>query len=305
MIRTASSRDERLLENLYEGSIYKEMPKIVRWALKVVPERVIVIEERQKILASVYTDEDCGYSNLWSSYLAFEDEKAGKALVNFLMKARKERELRNLYIFCPKKFVNIRVHLIAQGFIPECIRKIDEIEYIVKNHDGTFYPKYKITAPKKVLSVNLRKAESRDLNALAKILHENLPRDFTTIEDATNDVRRWLTEMPEYVIVAEHNDLPIGIILLSLEICPVLDKNLAKLCYIAVDRRFRRRGVGEALINEACNVLRKKGKHSMEVDVSVHNIPARIFYTKAGFYPFWFSKNYMPHDNGIFYRTNF
>jgi ribosomal protein S18 acetylase RimI-like enzyme len=179
------------------------------------------------------------------------------------------------------------------------------IEYIVENHDGTFYPKYRINAPKKALPVNLRKAESMDLNALAKILHENLPRDFTTLEDAYNDIRRWLTEMPEYIIVAEHNDLPIDVILLSPETFPVLDKTLAMLCYIAVDRRFRGRGVGEALIKEACNVLRKKEKHRMEVDVSVHNIPARIFHTKAGFYPFWFSKNYMLHDDGIFYRIDF
>jgi hypothetical protein len=128
MIRTALSIDERLLENLYEESIYKEMPKLVKWALNVVPERVIVIEERQKILASVYTDV-CGYRNLWSSYLAFEDEKAGKALVDFLMKARKERGLRNLYVFCPKEFVNIRVHLIIRGFIPEDTRKIDDRVY--------------------------------------------------------------------------------------------------------------------------------------------------------------------------------
>ena len=84
-----------------------------------------------------------------------------------------------------------------------------------------------------------------------------------------------------------------------------MDKNIGMLCYIAVENRFRRRGVGKALVDEAREVLCEKGKHSMEVDMSVHNIPARIFYTKAGFYPFWFSKGYMPHDDGIFYQTDF
>jgi ribosomal protein S18 acetylase RimI-like enzyme len=41
------------------------------------------------------------------------------------------------------------------------------------------------------------------------------------------------------------------------------------------------------------------------VDVSVGNLQARIFYTKAGFYPYWYSKNYMRHDDGIFYRRDF
>jgi len=106
-------------------------------------------------------------------------------------------------------------------------------------------------------------------------------------------------------IVADYNGLPIGVLLLSREIYPVLDENLGMLCFIVVDKRFRGRGVGKAFVEEACNVLRAKGKHGMEVDVSVGNIPARIFYTKAGFYPFWLSKSYMPHDDDIFYRMDF
>lgn len=277
---------------------------MVKWALKIVPERVFLVEEQREILASVYADVG-GYNNLWSSYLAFKDETAAKHLIDYLMKVRKEKGLRNLYVFCPKEFVNVRVHLIIRGFVPECIRKIDGIHYIVESHDGTFSPNYQISTPKEPLSVNVRKGKSNDEKALAKILHESLPRDFGTIEEATSCVRRWLTEMLEYTIVAEHNGSPIGVLLLSREISPVLDKNLGMLCFIAIDKRHRGRGVGKALVQGACNVLRADGKHSMEVDVSVHNIPARIFYTKAGFYPFWLSKGYMPHDNGIFYRIDF
>lgn len=235
-------------------------------------------------MASAYTDV-CGYNNLWLSYLAFKDEAAVKRLVDYLMKAREERRLRNLYVFCPKELVSVRVRLITRGFVPECLRRIDGIDYIVEKHDGTLNPDYQISAPKEKLSTNIRKGKGDDIKALAKILHESLPRDFDTIEEATNCVKRWLTEMREYMIVAEHDDSPVGVLLLSREIAPVLDKDLAMLCFIAIDRRFRGRGVGKALVEEACRVLREKGKHSMEVDVGVHNIPARIFYTKAGFYP--------------------
>lgn len=304
MIRTAQRKDEARLKILYEGSIYKELPAIVKWALKVVPERVFIVEEQRKILASVYTDV-CGYNNFWSSYLVFKDEAAIKHLIDYLMKVRKKEGLRNLYVFCPKELADVRLHLIARGFTPECTRKIGGIDHIVEAHYGTFNPNYQISALKEPLPVDLRKGKSDDIKTLAKILHESLPRDFNTMEDAVSCVKRWLTEMPEYTIVAEHDNLPIGVLLLSLEIFPVLDENLAMLCYIAVDERFRGRGVGKALVDEACKVLPEKGKHSMEVDVGVHNIPARIFYTKAGFYPFWFSKGYMPHDDGIFYRTDF
>lgn len=304
MIRTVLQKDEARLEILYKGSIYKELPAIVEWALDVVPERVFVVEEQREILASVYTDV-CGYNNLWSSYLAFKDETAVKHLIDYLMKVREERRLRNLYVFCPRELVSVRVHLILRGFIPECLREIGGIEHIVETHNGTFNPNHQILKLKEPLPVDLRKGKSDDTKALAKILHESLPRDFSTIEDATSCVERWLTEMPEYTIVAEHDKLPVGVLLLSREISPVLDKNLAMLCFIAVEERLRGRGVGKTLVEEARKVLHKKGKHSMEVDVSVGNIPARVFYTKAGFYPFWFSKGYMPHDDGIFYRIDF
>jgi hypothetical protein len=44
------------------------------------------------------------------------------------------------------------------------------------------------------------------------------------------------------------------------------------LCYIAVDERFRNRGVGKTLVEEGCKIPRKIGKHCMHVDTSVPNI---------------------------------
>lgn len=49
MIRTALQKDEAQLEGLYAESIYKELPALVRWALKVVPERVVIVEEHGEI----------------------------------------------------------------------------------------------------------------------------------------------------------------------------------------------------------------------------------------------------------------
>ena len=304
MIRTASPKYEPRLETLYKESRYRKVPEIVRWALSEAHERVLIAEERQEILASIYIDV-CGYNNLWSSYLAFKNETAMKDLIDYLMETRKRRGLRNFYFFCPKEFVNVRAYLISRGFVPECIRKLAGIEYIVENHDGTFDQNYQIPSPKEPLPIVLRRGRINDLESLAEILHKSLPEDFGTLKAATKCVQKWLTEMPEYIIVAHHNDTAIGVVLVSLEISPVLDRNMAMLCFLAVDERFRRRGVGKALVKKACEILKGKGKDSMEVDTGAHNIPARIFYTKTGFYPFWFSRNYMPHDNGIFYRIDF
>lgn len=306
MIKAATSNDLAQLELLYCKSIYRKLPELVRWALNVVPERMLVIEEQQEILAAIYIDvSPAGYKHLWSSYFAFKETVLAGKLVEHLMKIREKKRLRNLYVFCPKEFVDVRVHLTALGFIPECLRKIGGMDYIVESFDGSFNPDFQMSTSKESLTVDLCKGKHDDLKTLAKILHNSLPLDFPTVEHAASDVERWLKEMPEDIIVAQHNDSPTGVLLLSSEIYPVIDKDVGMLCHIAVESRFRSQGVGKALINEACEVLRKKGKHSMEVDVNTNDISARIFYTKAGFYPFWFSKSYMLDGNGIFYRIDF
>ena len=304
MIRKAVPEDEQGLVTLYRDSTYRELPGIVRWALGVVPERVVVVEEKKEIIASAYTVV-CGYSNLWASYLAFRNETPMRNLVDYLMDMRSGRGLRNLYVFCPKESMTLRICLISRGFVPECTRKLGNLEYIVENHNGTFNPNYRIPSPKEPLPVILRKGEDKDLESLAEILHKSLPEDFSTIRAATGCLQKWLGEMPEYIVVAEYEGGAVGVVLVSPEISPVLDENWAMLCFSAVDESFRRRGVGKALVKEVCEVLRSKGKTSMEVDTGAQNVAARIFYTKTGFYPFWFSREYMPHENGVFYRIDF
>lgn len=79
----------------------------------------------------------CDYNNLWSSYLTFKDKAAIEHLMDYLKKLE-ERGLRNLYVFCPRELADARVHIIAHGFILECIRKIGGIDNIVKAQDEPF-----------------------------------------------------------------------------------------------------------------------------------------------------------------------
>jgi len=303
VIRIAELKDNIALRMLYERSIYHELPELVSWAMREIPERILIVDEQTEIAASVYT-MTCGYGNLWASYLAFQNESAAKNLIDHLLSVRNEKS-RNLYILCPMGYMDIRIHLIARGFIPECVREIDGLVYIVESYNGSFRPRCESSKSSKPLSVTVREGKDDDQKVIASLLHDSLPRDFPTIEDSARCIKKWLGEMREYTIVVEHNNLPIGVLLISPEIHPVSDKKTAMICYIAVEKRFRNRGVGKTLIEGACDVLREAGKRSMEVDVSVHNVPARIFYTKLGFYPFWISRNYMPYDDGIFYRIDF
>jgi ribosomal protein S18 acetylase RimI-like enzyme len=304
MVRIAQKDDARKLETLYKKSVYRKMPSLVGWALETVPERVLVAERHEGIVGAVYTCV-CGYNHLWSSYFIFKTLPVAEALINHLMRIREERGYRNLYVFCPKDFAEFRVRLIVRGFIPECLRKLDGIDYVVESYDGSFKLNFKLTpSPKRKLSMNIRKGREEDMKTLAKILCECLPEDFEELQDAERCVRRWFKE-PKYVIVAEHKGSPIGVLLLSSEILPVTDEKIGWLCYIAVEEKYRRRGVGTALVEEACETLRKERKSRMDVDVDAHDPEARIFYAKNGFDPFWFLKGYMPDDDGIFYTKDF
>jgi len=39
--------------------------------------------------------------------------------------------------------------------------------------------------------------------------------------------------------------------------------------------------------------------------MDAHDSEARVLYAINGFYPFWFSKGYMPDDDGIFHIKDF
>jgi ribosomal protein S18 acetylase RimI-like enzyme len=303
VVREGRHDDAGELRGLYDGSVYGGLPKLVEWALHEEPERMLLAEEEGNISASVYTMV-CGYGNLWASYLVSECGNAEKALIDGLLEMRAQRKARNLYVFCPRQFVETRVKLISLGFVPEWAGKIGGLDHIIEVHTGTFNPNYQTPPPKNKISVEVNEGEEADAQGVASILHQSLPRDFPAFEDADRCMKRWLSEMPEDALVAECEGRPVGVLLLSREIHPVLDPELAMLCYIAVDSSHRGMGVGEGLVEKACSVLRGIGKTGLEVDVSVGNVPARIFYTKTGFYPYWYSRNYMPHDDGIFYRRN-
>lgn len=52
---------------------------------------------------------------------------------------------------------------------------------------------------------------------------------------------------------------------------------------LAVSKKFRRKGIGKALINKVCEIGKSKDYRACFIDVDVRNSGARSFYKKIGF----------------------
>lgn len=69
-----------------------------------------------------------------------------------------------------------------------------------------------------------------------------------------------------------------------------------EIALIAVDKKFRRRGIGEKLLSSAVSVAKEKGAQSMFLEVRTSNLSAQGLYKKAGFIPIAIRKKY--YSNG-------
>ena len=69
----------------------------------------------------------------------------------------------------------------------------------------------------------------------------------------------------------------------------------ADMMNVAVHPDFRRRGVGEALVNALVAALAEKGVHSLTLEVRVSNESAIGLYKKLGFSQAGLRKNYYRH----------
>lgn len=86
------------------------------------------------------------------------------------------------------------------------------------------------------------------------------------------------TTNPEGFLAAEIGDKVVGYTIGILRW-----DSLGHILAIAVDKNYRREGVGSALIINVLDHLKKKGADRVRLEVRLNNEPAQNFYDKIGF----------------------
>ena len=73
---------------------------------------------------------------------------------------------------------------------------------------------------------------------------------------------------------------------------------------VGVDPAFRRRGIGEALVQAMLDSFRQAGGRELFLEVRASNAPARRLYEKCGFMKISVRKNYyrMPEEDAVIYK---
>ncbi|MEO0075390.1 MAG: ribosomal protein S18-alanine N-acetyltransferase [candidate division WOR-3 bacterium] len=76
-----------------------------------------------------------------------------------------------------------------------------------------------------------------------------------------------------------------------------------QLANIAVSKKFRRQGIGSALLNQVIEIAKAKKCQSVFLEVRVSNITAQKLYEKFNFQPVFKRKRYYPDgEDAIIYR---
>jgi len=147
------------------------------------------------------------------------------------------------------------------------------------------------------LKLYLRKADRGDFEELNRLIkqvdlmhHRNLPNIFKNNPPPARS--------PEYlfsiidddnkdIIVAESENKLLGFVVIHKKFTPditvLFDREYAVIDNIAVDKEYRRKGIGKALMKKAHKWARKKGITKIELNVFEFNKNALQFYKNLGY----------------------
>jgi ribosomal protein S18 acetylase RimI-like enzyme len=77
---------------------------------------------------------------------------------------------------------------------------------------------------------------------------------------------------------------------------------MGRVVNVAVDRGYRRRGIGRALMRHARQWAREQGLRLLQVEATTKNYPALCFYQKLGFQFCGFNDHYyLNQDIALFF----
>ena len=95
--------------------------------------------------------------------------------------------------------------------------------------------------------------------------------------DEKEPMRRFLSRNPDLSLVAEMNDEVIGVVLCS------HDGRRGYLHHLAVDKRYRRQGLGSELVQQCLSLLQREGIVKCNVFILEHNESGIAFWEHNGF----------------------
>lgn len=88
--------------------------------------------------------------------------------------------------------------------------------------------------------------------------------------------------IPECFLVAEADGKVVGYVISNLRKTREVNEE-GHILSIAVDPSYRRRKIGNTLINQIINVFKNKGVKRLSLEVKANNIAAQKFYLSLGF----------------------
>jgi ribosomal-protein-alanine acetyltransferase len=129
-----------------------------------------------------------------------------------------------------------------------------------------------------------------DLDAIARLERDSFPED----QVSRRSLAYFLRAAHKPMIVAVIDGELAGYALLSLR----KDSRMVRVCSIAVDPRFARRGAGSALLQACEKYARAHRRAALALEVRYDNAPAIAFYEKWGFRQFGEHKDYYSDGAG-------
>lgn len=131
------------------------------------------------------------------------------------------------------------------------------------------------------MTVAIRDARAEDAGALAALIGQLGYQ--TTQEAVSKRLASLRASDADRLVVAELNGHVVGLAGLHVSLSIEYDEPAAKLSAIVVDERYRRQGVGEALIAEVEAEARRRGCCLIFLTTAERRKDARAFYRRIGF----------------------
>ena len=138
--------------------------------------------------------------------------------------------------------------------------------------------------------LNFRKMNEADIERVAE-----LEKQIFTDAWTSNSICETSRQNQAFIVVAEEDGEVAGYCIIYY----VLDEG--EIARIAVDERWRRRGVGRGLLDYTCTCCKEKSVERLLLDVRESNENARAFYKNYGFAEDGIRKNFydMPKEHAI------